>query len=195
MCHNPALVCDKPLGVPASVEMFYYTPKLFSMIRHESQEWSQMGLPWQNSIWRRKTFTHVLCLWAHPLGKWSLCCTSTGQDNSNEHDSEWIRLMVAEFRRPQDSISPYYAHGHALVARWANDHDLACKQAKTVPMIFIWSGSAQWLLFMASAKFGLITSGGMPMWHPQGFKNAYEGSGHAHQTLMGKWPWHCTSTG
>ena len=38
----------------------YYTPKLFSTVLHESQEWSQTGLPWRNSVWRRKTFTHAV---------------------------------------------------------------------------------------------------------------------------------------
>ena len=40
----------------------YYTPKLFSTVLHESQEWSQTGLPWRNSVWRRKTFTPVCIL-------------------------------------------------------------------------------------------------------------------------------------
>ena len=30
-------------------------------------------------------------------------------------------------------------------ARWANDHDVAHLQAKTIPMNLIWSESAQWL--------------------------------------------------
>ena len=46
--------------------------------------------------------------WAN--GPWY--STNTDQDNNNELDLEWICQVVAELQRPQDSRSPYYAHGH-----------------------------------------------------------------------------------
>ena len=39
-----------------------------------------------------------------------------------------------------------YAHGHAMWAWWANDHDVVHLQAKTVPITLICNESAQWLL-------------------------------------------------
>ena len=53
------------------------------------------------------------------IGKWPGCCTSTGQDASKEIDLGWIGPVVAEFRRPQDSRSPYHAHGNAPYAHMA----------------------------------------------------------------------------
>ena len=50
--------------------------------------------------------------------------------------------------------------------RWANDHDVAHLQAKTVPMNFIWSELAQWMLRSGVRKVfrALITPVGIANW-------------------------------
>ena len=50
------------------------------------------------------------------MDTWPWRCISTVQDDSNELDLEWISLVVAAFRCPQDSRSPFHAHGHAHYA-------------------------------------------------------------------------------
>ena len=80
---------------------------------------------------------------------------------------------------PRRCISPGQDSGHAYVAlimlmdKWPNDHDIAHPQAKRVPVNFIWSESAQWLLGFGVCKI------------PEAYVHA----------LLGKWPLHCTSTG
>ena len=52
---------------------------------------------------------------------WPWRCTSTGQDGPNELDLERIGPVVAEVQHPQDSKSPYHAHGYAHyapISRW-----------------------------------------------------------------------------
>ena len=115
-------------------------------------------------------------------------------------------------------------------AGWANDHDVAYSQAKTIPMNLIWNESAWWFLSSGIHKVprALITPMCTPMWprwandmwctstgqdgsneldlkwicpvvaefgHLQSSKSTCDACGHAHMAPMGKWPWHCKSTG
>ena len=60
-----------------------------------------------------------------PKGKWPWCCTSTGQDGSDELDLRWIRPVVAEFEYPQGYQMLITPLGMPMWPRWANDHDVA----------------------------------------------------------------------
>ena len=56
-----------------------------------------------------------------PMGKWPWRYTSTCQGSSKELDLEWICPVVVGFQHPQNSMSPYHAHGHAHYAHMVND--------------------------------------------------------------------------
>ena len=105
------------------------------------------------------------------MGKWSWCCTSTGQDGSKQLDLEWISPVVDEFRCPQDSRSPF-AHGHANYApigKW--------------PWCCTSTGQDGWI--------GLLVAG---LWHRQESMGPYHAHEHAHYSPMGKEPWPCVPT-
>ena len=63
---------------------------------------------------------------------------------------------------------------------WANDHDVAHLQAKTVPK----KHDLEWINPVVAA-----------LRHLQDSKGLYHAHGHAHYDPMGKWLWCCTSTG
>ena len=75
--------------------------------------WSELAQFPKDS--RSPYHAHGHAHYAH-MDKWPWCCTSTGQDGSNELDLEWIAPMVATFWHPQDSWNPYQGHGHAHYA-------------------------------------------------------------------------------
>ena len=54
MCHNPALVRDKPLGSPASVKLVYGRPSNMVL----SYDYTSLGANWSHSIGRP-----LLCFW------------------------------------------------------------------------------------------------------------------------------------
>ena len=81
--------------------------------------------------------------------------------------SQWL-LSFSICKIPGAIIMPM---GMPILPSWANDHDIAHIQAKTVPMNLIWSESAQWLRHSSICKIpGALT---MPI----------------------MLPWRCTSTG
>ena len=82
--------------------------------------------------------------------------------------SEWAPV-VAEFRRPQDSRSPYRAHGHANYTSIEKWPWFAHLHAKTVPMNLIRNASANWLLGYGIRKIpgALIMAMGMPITPPR----------------------------
>ena len=82
-----------------------------------------------------------------PMGKWPWRCTSTDQRDSHYLDLGSISLVFIEFRQLQGSKSTYYAHGHAVWPRCANDYEVAHLKAKTVQMNLICSESTSgWVL-------------------------------------------------
>ena len=87
--------------------------------------------------------------------------------------------------RFQEPLSHPWAR--PIMPPWANNHDVAHLQAKTVPKNLIWSESAQWLLSSGVHKNpeALITDSRSP----------HYAHGHTHMAPMGKWPWRCTSRG
>ena len=115
-----------------------------------------------------------------PRGQWPWRCTLIGQDSSNKVVLEWISPMVAEFRHPQDSRSPYHTHGHAHYAgigKWPRRCTSTCQDRfneldleRNGPVI---------------AEFR----------HPQNSKGLYHAHGHARYAPIDQWPWHCISTG
>ena len=112
------------------------------------------------------------------MGKWPVCCTSTGQKGPKKLDLEWIGLVIAEFGVRKILGAPIMPMGTPIRPRWANYHGVAHLRAKAVSMNLIWSESAQWLLSSRAARFqGPLLC---PCAHPCG---------------VNKLPWCCTSTG
>ena len=70
--------------------------------------------------------------------------------------------------------------GMPIMPPWTNDNDIAHLQAKAVQINSIWSEPAQWLLISSIRKIlgALVMPTGIPAMPP-----------------MGKWLWHCASTG
>ena len=123
-----------------------------------------------------------------PPGQWPWRCTFKGRDSSNKLNSEWLGPVVVAFRRLQDYLCHYNAHGHAhysssvrkilgalfkpidtpVMAPWTNEHDVAHLQPNTVPMNLIWSESAQCLQRSGVRKIpgALITPMGTPITPP-----------------------------
>ena len=77
--------------------------------------------------------------------------------------------------------------GKPIMPPWANNHNDAYLQAKTVPKNLILSELAQWLLSSNVCKI------------PEAFisdsRSPYYAHGHAHDTTIGKLLWRCTSIG
>ena len=103
-----------------------------------------------------------------PMGQWPCRCMSTGHDSSNELDLEWVSPLVAEFQHQQDSRGFIMPMGMPIMPPWANDHDVAHLQAKTVPKNLIWSELAKWLLSCGIRKIprAFIMPMGMPIMPP-----------------------------
>ena len=122
-----------------------------------------------------------------PMGNWLWHCTSSGQDSSNELDLEWIGQWLLSSSIHKFSGALITCMGLLIMAPWANDHDVAHLQAKTVPMNLTWSESAQCLSssVIRNIPEALITDSRSP----------YCTHGHTNVAPMGKLPWYCTSTG
>ena len=79
-------------------------------------------------------------------------------------------VFMKSFCRSSDKPPETYftPKGTPIWHAWANDHDVAHLQAKTVPMNLIWSESSQWLLSSSVPKIpkALITPIGTPIWPP-----------------------------
>ena len=160
-----------------------------------------------------------------PMGKWPWRCTSTGQGSSKELDLEWICPVVAGSQHPQDSMSPYHAHGHAHMGKWpslcastgqdgSNEFDLewigwvpastrfqgplSCPygHAHYAPMgKWQWHCTSTGQLSSNELDLEWIDPVDAKFWHLQDFKGLYHAHGNAHYAHMGQWPWRCTSTG
>ena len=105
------------------------------------------------------------------MGKWPYYCTPTGRDGSNELDLVWIGPVVAEFQHPQDSRSPYHAHGHAHFAptgKWPC-RCTTTDQDNSNEIDLEWIGPVV-------AEFQ----------HPQDSRSPYHAHRHAHTAPMGK---------
>ena len=92
-----------------------------------------------------------------------------GQDGSSEVDLEWICLEVQwllNYSICKVCKELIVFVGMPMWPWWANDHDVAHLQSRTVPINLIWSESAQWLLSFAIHKVprAFIMSVGTPMW-------------------------------
>ena len=123
------------------------------------------------------------------MDKWPWHCTSMGWDGSNELDfffsesAQW--LLSSGIGKILDAlIAPM---GMPIMPPWANNHDVAHPQAKTVQKNLIWSESTQWFLSSSVCKIpeALIT-------HSRSLYCVY---GHAHVAPLGKWSWCYTSRG
>ena len=79
-------------------------------------------------------------------------------------------VFMKSFCRSSDKPPETYftPKGTPIWHAWANDHDVAHLQAKTVPMNLIWSESSQWLLSSSVPKIpkAFITPIGTPIWPP-----------------------------
>ena len=110
-----------------------------------------------------------------PMGKSLRCCTFTCQCGSKELDFKLFGLVVAEFRRPQDSRSSLITQmGTPIMPPWANDHIIVYLRAKMVPFNLILRESVLWLPSFGVLKF------------PGAFYHAH---GHAQYAPMDTWPW------
>ena len=90
--------------------------------------------------------------------------------------AQWL-LSYGAHNIPGALITPM---GMPIMPWWANDPEVACLEAKTVPVNLIWRESIHWLLISGIRKIP-----GTP----------YHTHDHVHYAPMGKWPRRCISTG
>ena len=152
----------------------------------------------------------LLNLWEHPCGpdgKWPwCCCTYTGQNGFNEFDvnksAQWLLCSGDHgIAHHQAKTVPMKLIWSELV-KWLLSSGI-CKVQRDTHVTPMRPPMGKWLWCCTSKVkdssneldlewICLVVAG---FKHPQSSRSSYYAHGHAHVDLMGKWPWHCTSTG